>query len=93
MDADASLQHQINDTDDRLDQVGAMSAAFSALVPNSRSAGDTQLSVGAGYYSSEGAIAAGLFHHVNPNVLINAGISTSIGDFETAGRVGITWGW
>jgi autotransporter adhesin len=85
------VNKNLNDLDDRVDDVGAMGAAFSALVPNSRSKGNTQLSVGVGVYSNSQAIAAGLFRYIDNDVLLNAGVSAT--SDEVAGRAGITFGW
>ena len=90
---DAALNNRVDSVEERLDQVGAFSAAFSALVPNDRVSGNTQLSLGYGYYASESALAAGLFHYVNNNVLLNVGASTSLNGGETAGRAGVTIGF
>lgn len=87
------LNNRVDDVEERLDQVGAFSAAFSALVPNDRVSGNTQLALGYGYYASESALAAGLFHYVNNNVLLNVGASTSLNGGETAGRAGVTIGF
>ena len=87
------MKDDIDDNSDRLDEVGAMAAAFSAVQPNWKSPGNTQIAVGLGYYESEGALAAGIFHHINDTIMINAGVSTTFSEQETAGRVGITWGF
>ncbi len=90
----AGNTRRIDDLDDRLDDVGSMAAALSALVPNSRAKGDSQFSMGMGQYKSSTSMAAGMFHYVNDNVLVNAGVSTSLGaDQETAARVGFTIGF
>ena len=78
---------------DKINQVGAMSAAFSALVPNDRVAGNTQISLGYGYYDSESALAAGVFHYVSDNVLLNAGVSGSVNGGSLSGRAGVTFGF
>ena len=70
-----------------------MAAAFSAVQPNWKTPGNTQIAVGLGYYESEGALAAGIFHHLNDTIMINAGVSTTFSEQETAGRLGITWGF
>jgi autotransporter adhesin len=70
-----------------------MAAAFSALVPNHKATGKSQVAVGAGYFEGEGAFAAGLFHNFSDNVLFNAGVSSSLSEFEVAGRVGLTIGF
>ena len=75
-----------------MDDVGALGAAMSALVPNSRSKGNTQVSVGFGHYGGSQALAAGLFHYVNDDMLVNAGISATTSN-EVFGRAGVTFGW
>jgi len=87
------LEGKIDSLDERLDDVGAVSAAFSAMVPNYRAAGDTQLSLGLGNYSGSNALAAGVFHYVNDNILLNAGVSSSFNSDGTASRAGITIGF
>jgi len=94
MQADVSdLQNRVGKVERRLDDVGALSSAFSALVPNARSAGNTQIALGTGYYEGSTAMAAGLFHYVSKNVLVNAGVSTTFNSHSTAGRAGVTFGW
>jgi hypothetical protein len=101
IDADANLQRQIDensddikDLEDELDAVASMSAAMSALVPNDRAAGNTQISLGLGTYDGATAGALGLFHYVNDNILLNAGAAADFsGDGEVAGRAGITIGF
>jgi len=48
-------------------------AALSGLVPNARASGDTQLSVGTGYYRGTMGVALGAFQHINDNILLNIG--------------------
>jgi hypothetical protein len=88
-----NVKDDVDDNSDRLDEVGAMAAAFSAVQPNWKSPGNTQIALGLGYYESEGALAAGIFHHINDTIMINAGVSTTFSEQETAGRIGITWGF
>jgi autotransporter adhesin len=85
------LSHRISNTDDRLDDVGAMAAAQAHLIPNARVKGNSQISIGIGHYRGSNAVAAGLFHYVNDNVMVNAGVSTTFD--ETSGGGGITFGW
>lgn len=91
--ADDALHERIDSVESRLDDVGALAVAFSALVPNSRGAGNTQISLGLGNYASANALAAGMFHYVSNNVLLNAGLSTSFNRNGTAVRAGVTFGW
>ena len=67
-------------------------AAMSALVPNARVAGDTQLSMGAGHYRGTTGFALGAFHHVNDNVLLNAGAAYA-GNGSATFKGGVTFGW
>jgi len=62
------------------------------MVPNPRTNGDTQVSVGLGNYGGETAVSVGAFHYFNEDVLINAGLSYST-EGGTATRAGITWGF
>ena len=67
-------------------------AAMSALVPNARVAGDTQISVGTGHYRGTTGFALGAFHHVNDNVLLNAGAAYG-GNGSATFKGGLTFGW
>jgi autotransporter adhesin len=87
------LRNRIGSLESRLDDLGAVASAFSALVPNARSSGNTQISLGTGYYNGSAAVAAGVFHYVNNNVLLNTGVSTAFNSRSTSGRAGITFGW
>ena len=70
----------------------ASMAAMSALVPNARAAGDTQISVGVGAYRDHQGMALGAFHYFNDNILANFGASYG-GDKSTMFRAGVTFGW
>jgi autotransporter adhesin len=87
------LDKKIDALDDRVDDLGALSSAFSALVPNARTGGNTQISLGLGQYSGASAMAAGVFHYVSDNVLLNAGVSSSFNRNRAAGRAGVTFGF
>lgn len=84
---------RLGDVDDRTDDVGAMTTAFSALIPNVRSQGRTQVSFGLGHYSGANALAAGMFHYLTDNVLLNLGVSSTFDSNATALQTGISWGW
>lgn len=86
------LNSRVNKVESQMKSGFASTAALSALVPNARSAGNTQFSIGSGIYRDRVGGAAGLFHYVNDNVLLNAGVSYG-GDHSTMGRVGATFGW
>ena len=70
----------------------ASMSAMSALVPNPRAAGNTSLSVGTGAYNGRTAVAVGGFHHINDNIMLNAGVAWG-NNSEAAYRLGITWSW
>lgn len=88
-----NLSRQVDKLERRLDNVGAFAAAFSALVPNSRAGGNTQVSLGVGTYSGSHAVAIGIFHYVSNKIFINAGASSSFQSNSTAGKAGITFGF
>ena len=67
-------------------------AAMSALQPNARAAGDTQISMGAGAYRDHQGLAIGAFHYFNDNIMANVGASYA-GDKSTMFRAGVTFGW
>ncbi|MCL2538606.1 MAG: YadA-like family protein [Alphaproteobacteria bacterium] len=66
-------------------------SAMSALVPNARSSGDTQLSFGTGGYRDQVGFAVGAFHYVNNGTLLNVG--GSYADRNVAWRAGVTFGF
>ncbi|MBP5615849.1 MAG: YadA C-terminal domain-containing protein, partial [Alphaproteobacteria bacterium] len=70
----------------------ASMAAMSALVPNPRAAGNTSLSIGTGAYNGRTAVAVGGFHHINDNIMLNAGVAWG-NNSEAAYRLGLTWSW
>ncbi len=82
---------KVNGLDTRMDSVGALSSAFSAMTPNPRDDGRTQVSMGMGFYQGKTAYAGGVYHYVNDRVLLNAGMSFAGG--ESASRVGMTVGF
>jgi hypothetical protein len=84
------LDSRIDTLSDRVDKVGALAAAFSALAPMPYDpAGPTQISMGVGTYSGEQAMAIGVYHYVKNDVLLNAGFAIS--GSEKMGRAGVTW--
>ncbi|EEX48929.1 Hep/Hag repeat protein [Jonquetella anthropi E3_33 E1] len=77
-DTDAVNVAQLKTVDRRLDKVGAMAAAFSALQPlGYDEQHPTTLSLGYGGYSGKGAVALGISHYLNRDVLLNGGMSIS----------------
>jgi len=86
-----SLGHKINNVERRMEQGLATVTALTALHPNPRYQGKTQVAVGTGMYSDNVAGAIGLFHYLNERVMLNAGAAYG-GDTSWAGNVGITIG-
>ncbi|MBQ8870474.1 MAG: YadA-like family protein [Alphaproteobacteria bacterium] len=70
----------------------ASMAAMTALVPNARASGDTQLSIGTGAYNGHTAIAIGGFHWVNNDVLLNAGVAWGNSQ-DAVYKAGVTLSW
>lgn len=66
-------------------------AALSALVPNAKANGNTQLAIGTGAYKGHTAAAIGGFHWFTENLLFNAGVAWD--NNEATGRMGITYSW
>ena len=91
-DAMMSLDHNLHRTEKEMRGGFASVAAMSALVPNARAAGDTQISVGVGAYRDHQGMAVGAFHYFNDNILANFGASYG-GDKSTMFRAGVTFGW
>ena len=86
----SSMNNRLSDVEDRIDKVGAMSAA----IANLRTMGydpeaPTEIAVGVGQYKSETGLALGIFHYPNQDFMLSASISTS-GD-EVMGGIGATW--
>lgn len=77
----------------QLDGVGALASAFSALIANARSSGDTQVSLGVGACKGSTAFAGGVYHYLSRNVLINPGVSVAPRQGDLAGRAGVTFSW
>ena len=67
---DTRLNSRIDNLSSRVDKVGALAAAFSALAPMPYDAAQpTQLSIGAGTYSGQQALAIGIYHYTKNDVL------------------------
>ena len=86
-----NLGHKINNVERRMEQGLATVTALTALHPNPRHKGKTQISVGSGMYADNVAGAIGVFHYLNDRVILNAGAAYG-GDTSWAGNVGITIG-
>lgn len=84
------LSNRIDELDGRIDKVGALAVAMAGLHPLEYDQdAPTQFSMAAGTYSGESAIAAGLFHNPNKDVLLSVGFSIS--GSEKAANVGATF--
>ena len=84
------LSNRIDELDGRIDKVGALAVAMAGLHPLEYDPdAPTQFSMAAGTYSGESAIAAGLFHNPNKDVLLSVGFSIS--GSEKAANVGATF--
>ena len=93
------LDNQVNDLNNKYKKLRkdfhtgmASMAAMSALAPNARSSGDTQLSVGTGAYSGHTAAAVGAYHWLTDNLLLNAGMAWG-NSSDTVYRMGVTYSW
>lgn len=84
------LDNRISKVEDRVDKVGAMSAAIANLRTMSYDpAAPTEIAVGVGQYRSETGVALGMFHYPNRDFMLSLSVSTS-GD-EVMGGIGATW--
>ena len=86
------VENKVNDLRHDFRSGMASMAAMTALVPNSRSAGNTSLSLGTGAYDGHTAMAVGGFHYLTDNILLNAGVAWGNTNDATY-RLGITWSW
>ena len=84
------LDNRISKVEDRVDKVGAMSAAIANLrTMGYDPAAPTEIAVGVGQYRSETGVALGMFHYPNRDFMLSLSVSTS-GD-EVMGGIGATW--
>ena len=86
------IQAQVDKLDNKLEKGLATVTALTALHPNPRHKGRTQISVGAGMYADNVAGAIGIFHWLTDRIMLSAGASYG-GDDSFAGNVGITIGF
>ncbi|MBR6412180.1 MAG: YadA-like family protein [Alphaproteobacteria bacterium] len=98
-DAMMSLDRNLNKLDRRVHQMEkemkggfASVAALSALAPNARASGNTQIALGAGLYRDHQGLAIGAYHYFNDNILANIGGAYG-GDKSAMLRAGVTFGW
>ena len=95
----AQMNNRLDDLDSKVEKHHkemkrgfASLAAMTRLVPNAKSKCNTQLALGMGHYRGSTGVAVGLFHYVDDNTLINAGVGYAGQDSTTFG-VGITFGF
>lgn len=85
------LNNRINRLDEKIETGLATVTALTALHPNPKYQGNTQITIGSGMYADNAAVAAGVFHNFNDRVMMSAGVSFG-GDSSWAGSVGISIG-
>lgn len=79
--------------DERLNRIGAMSSAMSALQVNPRGTGDHFASFGLGHYNGKTGAAVGSFHFLRDNsVFVNTGAATALSGGNPVFRMGLTLG-
>ncbi len=86
------LNDKVSDMDREMRGGFASMAALSALQPNARAENNTQIAVGTGMYRDRIGGALGIFHYLNDNTMLNAGVSYG-GSSSFTGRAGATFGW
>lgn len=85
-----NLNTRVDDVNDRLDHVGAMSAAIASLKTMGYDPqAPTEVAVGVGSYKGSSGLALGVFHYPNRDFMLNVSYSTSGG--EKMGGIGATW--
>ena len=87
----SKVEKKIEEVSDEMNKGLASTAALTSLVPLS-SRHRTQLSLGMGGYRDKQAIAAGGYHYVAGNVLLNAGVAWG-GDNSVSYKAGVTYGF
>lgn len=92
-DTDAVNVSQLRNLDSRVNRLGAIAFAFSALAPMAYDPDNpTQYSAGFGTYNGTTGFAVGVFHYTKPDVMLNAAIGMSSDNgWEKAARFGATW--
>ena len=72
------IARRVDELDSRVDNVGAMAAAFAAVPPMAYDETHrTSLGIGYGYYSGKSAVALGLSHYINRDVMVRGGMAIS----------------
>lgn len=89
---DAVNMSQLWAVDSKVNRVGAMAFAMSALAPMAYDPQDpTQYSAGLGSYNGTAAVALGVYHYTKPTVMLNAAVAMSDDKWEKSARFGVTW--
>ncbi|MBO4285205.1 MAG: YadA C-terminal domain-containing protein [Alphaproteobacteria bacterium] len=70
----------------------ASMSAMSAMAPNSRANGDTQITLGTGLYAGYSAVAFGAYHWLTDNIMLNAGVAWG-NSSDTIYRMGVSYTW
>lgn len=89
-----SLNTHVRSLGQEIDSVGALSAALAGLHPidYDGSGSRFQISAAAGTYDGKQAVALGGFYHVNRDVMLSLGASSTFGnDRKAAGNFGVTF--
>ena len=86
------VEHRVHTLEKEMKGGFASVAAMSALAPNARATGNTQIALGTGIYRDHQGLAIGAYHYFNDNVLANIGASYG-GDKSAMLRAGVTFGW
>ena len=89
-----SLNTHVRSLGQEIDSVGALSAALAGLHPidYDGSGSRFQISAAAGTYDGKQAVSLGGFYHVNRDVMLSLGASSTFGnDRKAAGNFGVTF--
>ena len=86
------VDQEVHDVRRELNRGMASMAAMSALVPNPKAHGNTQLAIGTGAYSGHTAMAIGGFHNITDNIMLNAGAAWG-NSSDVSARLGLTVSW
>jgi autotransporter adhesin len=91
---ETTMNARFRDIDVRMDQVAAMSAAFSAMAGNDAGAGSgaaNRVVVGVGAYGGETALSVGYARAISERTAFNAGVSFTGGEVMSGGSFGFAW--
>ena len=88
----ADTEHRVHTMEKEMKGGFASVAALSALAPNARATGNTQIALGTAVYRDHQGMAIGAYHYFNDNILANIGASYG-GDKSAMLRAGVTFGW